>query len=68
MKINIRETNCAIQWIEISPVNNVNHLLNNLDQPRSQGSQEREPGNEVEPGPGLYTSELIMDFKEKHDI
>ena len=29
--VNIRETNCAIQWIEIYPVNNVNHLLNNLD-------------------------------------
>ena len=29
--VNIRETNCAIQWIEIYPVNNVNHLLNNLE-------------------------------------
>ena len=29
--VNIRETNCAIRWIEIYPVNNVNHLLNNLE-------------------------------------
>ena len=29
--VNIRETNCAIQWIEIYPVNNVNHLLNKLE-------------------------------------
>ena len=29
-RINIRETNRAIQWIEIYPVNDVHHLFNNL--------------------------------------
>ena len=28
-RISIRETNCAIQWIEIYPVDSLIHLLNN---------------------------------------
>ena len=30
-RIGIRETNCAIQWIEIYPVDSAIHLLNNWD-------------------------------------
>ena len=29
--MNILETNCAIQWIEIYPVDSAIHLLNNWD-------------------------------------
>ena len=30
--INIRKTNCAIQWIEIYPIDSVIHLVNNWGQ------------------------------------
>ena len=30
-RISIRETNCAIQWIEIYPVDSLIHLLNNWE-------------------------------------
>ena len=30
-RISVRETNCAIHWIEIYPVDSVIHLLNNWD-------------------------------------